>query len=104
MTFTPCSNAAGTHKLPLLVISKSANPRAFKVFNISVVCKATYKGWMPTSLFFDWFKNLFIPEVKGFLTQVNRALKVLLILDNARSHPKADEVNFDPSFVCIYFT
>ncbi|XP_065368850.1 tigger transposable element-derived protein 6-like [Calliphora vicina] len=36
VTFMPCSNAAGTHKLPLLVIGKSANPRAFKGYKIPV--------------------------------------------------------------------
>ena len=35
VTFMPCSNAAGTHKLPLLVIGKSANPRAFKGYKNS---------------------------------------------------------------------
>ena len=28
--FMPCSNAVGTHKLPLLVIGKSVKPRAFE--------------------------------------------------------------------------
>ena len=46
VTFMPCSNAGGTHKLPLLVIAKSANPRAFKGCKIPVVYKATNKGWM----------------------------------------------------------
>lgn len=103
VTFLPCPNAAGTHKLPLLVIGKAANPRAFKGFKIPVGYKATNKGWMSTSLFFDWFKNHFIPEVKGYLTQVNRPLKALLILDNAPSHPKTDEYNFDPNFRVIFY-
>ena len=30
VTFMPCLNTAGTHKLSLLVIGKSANPRAFR--------------------------------------------------------------------------
>ena len=43
MTFMPGSNAAGTHKLPLLVFGKTANPRAFKGYKIPVVYKATNK-------------------------------------------------------------
>ena len=73
---------------------KSANPRAFNDYKLPVVYKATNKGWMSTSFFVDWFKNLFILEVKGFLTQVNRPLKALLILDNAPSHSKTDEIKF----------
>ena len=39
-------------------------------------------------LFFDCFKNYFIPQVKGFLTQISRPLKALLILHNAPLHPR----------------
>ena len=97
----PCSNAAGTHKRSLLVsFGKSANPRAFKGYKIPVVNRATNKGWMSTSLFFDWFKNHFIPEVKEFLTQVN--IKALFILDNAASYPKTGEISFDPNFKVMF--
>ena len=59
---------------------------------------------MSTSLFFDWIKNHFIPEVKGILIQLNRPLKALLILDKAPSHSKTDEINFDPNFKVLSLT
>ena len=59
---------------------------------------------MSTSLLFDWFKNHFIPKVKGFLTLVNRPLKALLVLNNAASHPKMAQINFDPNFKVLFFT
>lgn len=101
-TFMPCANAAGTHKLPLLVIGKSKNPRAFKNFELPVVYKSTKKGWMSTSVFEDWFRNVFIKNVKEFLTTANKPLKALLILDNAPSHPKENHINTDPNFRVLF--
>lgn len=98
VTFMPCCNAAGTHKLPLLVIGKAHKPRCFKNAQIPVVYKATKNGWMTKELFLDWFNNSFIPDVKKFLNAVNRPCKALLLLDNAPSHPKEEEINFDPNF------
>ena len=64
--------------------------------------KASDKEWMSTSPFFHWFKNHFILEVKGFPTQASRPLKALLILDNAPSHSKMDEINFDPNLKVLF--
>ena len=33
VTLMACSNATGNHKLPLVLIGKSANPRCFKKIN-----------------------------------------------------------------------
>ncbi|XP_050294297.1 jerky protein homolog-like [Anthonomus grandis grandis] len=102
VTFMPCCNAAGTHKLPLLVLGKSANPRAFKNATLPVKYKATSKGWMTRTLFFEWFKTCFIPDVKRFLSDVNRPHKALLLVDNAPSHPPETEINFDPDFRVMF--
>lgn len=42
---------------------------------------------MTSSLFNDWFKNIFCKQVKKFMREQNLAFKILLILDNAPSHP-----------------
>lgn len=103
LTFMPCCNAAGSHKLPLLVLGKAANPRAFKnESSLPVVYKASTKGWMTRPLFMKWFKRCFIPEVKKFLTTVNKPLKALLLIDNAPSHPSVEEVNTDPNFRIMF--
>lgn len=36
ITILPCSNANGTHKLKLLVLGKTKNPRPFKNVNLPV--------------------------------------------------------------------
>lgn len=36
ITFMPCANVSGTHKLPLLVIGTAQKPRAFKSVNLPV--------------------------------------------------------------------
>lgn len=66
VTFLPCTNATGLHKLKLMVIGKSANPRAFKNFcNNPVLYKSSKNAWMTSSIFEQWFKNTFVPEVSG---------------------------------------
>nr|CAH7742579.1 unnamed protein product [Callosobruchus chinensis] len=65
VTVLNCANSTGNHKLPLLLIGKSRNPRAFK--------------------------NVFIPEVKKHQKSVGKeGSKVLLIVDNAPTHPTAE--------------
>lgn len=102
VTFMPCCNAEGTHKLPLLVLGKSKTPRVFKNAELPVVYKASSKGWMTRPVFMEWFKTCFIPCVKKFLTDVNRPKKALLLIDNAPSHPPEEEINFDPDFRVMF--
>ncbi|XP_017796122.1 PREDICTED: tigger transposable element-derived protein 2-like [Habropoda laboriosa] len=80
ITVAFCTNAAGSHKLPLFVIGKSAKPRAFKNININalpVYYKAQKSVWMNSFLFEEWFFFL--------LTHLKLPLKALL-LDNVPSH------------------
>lgn len=45
---------------------------------------------MDTKLFFDWCENTFIPEVKKFQNEIGKHGKVLILLDNAQTHPSAE--------------
>lgn len=45
------ANMSGSEKLPLLVIGKSANPRAFKNKEVPVAYKANKKAWMSGRIF-----------------------------------------------------
>lgn len=90
ITLALCSNASGSHKLPLLVIGKSQKPRAFKNTNVSslpVVYRAQKAAWMDANIFRDWFMNEFVPKVKKHLKKRNLPEKAILILDNAGTHP-----------------
>lgn len=51
--------------------------------------RANKKAWMNSSLFTDWFSKCFCPEVELYCKTQNLDFKVLLILDNAPSHPQA---------------
>lgn len=50
-------------------------------------------AWMDTAIFSDWFKKHFVPAVKRYQEQKGvSSKKALLLLDNAPSHPDADEL------------
>lgn len=58
---------------------------------------------MDSKLFCDWYKNEFVPIVKKWRQAKSKTGKVLLLLDNAPSHPSAEVLNaFDSDFVVIY--
>lgn len=91
ITVALCSNASGSHKLPLFVIGKSVKPRAFKNLNLSclpVYYRAQKSAWMDTYLFKEWFVSEFVPKVKQHLASLKLPIKALLLLDNAPTHPE----------------
>ncbi|XP_015187494.1 PREDICTED: jerky protein homolog-like [Polistes dominula] len=92
ITFMPCSNATGTHKLDLLVIGKVKNPRAFKNICLPVCYKNQFTSWVTREVFNEWFHKDFVPEVKKFMKRSNLPIKALLVLDNAPAHPNEQEL------------
>jgi len=48
---------------------------------------------MNTDIFLAWYENTFIPEVKKFQKDVGKEGNVLLLLDNAPSHPSAETLS-----------
>ncbi|XP_050338865.1 jerky protein homolog-like [Bactrocera neohumeralis] len=93
VTVMVCANANGTHRLPLLLIGKSKNPRCFKNVKIPLTYANQKKAWMNTDIFITWYENTFIPEVKKFQKDVGKEGDVLLLLDNAPTHPSAETLN-----------
>ncbi|XP_066258171.1 jerky protein homolog-like [Euwallacea similis] len=59
ITFMPCSNSSGSHKLKLLVLN----------------------------IFAEWFHNKFVPSVRRKMKKLNLSPEAILILDNAPGHP-----------------
>jgi len=91
VTIMICSNASGTHKIPLLVIGKVKKPRCFKnVKVLPVVYKAQRSGWMGRIIFKEWYTDVFLPEIMKKHGQNSRCV---LLLDNAPSHPPAEGLN-----------
>lgn len=97
------ANASGKHRLPLLMIGKSAKPRCFKNVQIPINYTNQKSAWMSGEIFINWFSNDFIPSVKKFRKDNKLTGPVLLILDNAPTHPSEDILNkIDESFkVCF---
>ncbi|XP_071055090.1 jerky protein homolog-like [Onthophagus taurus] len=84
ITILPCSNAAGTHKLKLLVIGKSKKPRSFKgttADNLPVDYFNQKKGWMNQQIFQEWFEKIFVPQVRKHLDLKNLPRKAVLLID-----------------------
>lgn len=89
VTVLNCANSTGSHKIPLLLIGKSKKQRAFKnVKKLPLFYKNQHKAWMTAALFTEWYDEIFIPEVKKYQKSLEKeGSKVLLIVDNAQSHP-----------------
>ncbi|CAL1544491.1 unnamed protein product [Lymnaea stagnalis] len=87
VTVIVCANASGSHKLPLFLIGKSKMPRNLK---IPLTYTHQKKAWTNTEIFLDWYDNTFIPEVKKFQNGKEKEGRVLLLLDNAPSHPSVE--------------
>lgn len=83
-----CCNATGTDKRKLLVIGKAKQPRCFKNFNVQLYVDYVNwrKGWVNSCLFKD-----FISKLNADMIRQDR--KILMLLDNAFSHPADVELS-----------
>ena len=106
VTVLTCANASGKHKLKLLVIGKSKNPRALKgTRNLPVTYRSQPNAWMNKNIFKEWFLNEFVPAVQKNLQAVGKPrAKCVLLLDNCAAHPEETElVSDDGNIFACYF-
>ncbi|GFX90080.1 jerky protein homolog-like [Trichonephila clavipes] len=108
VTLMACSNAFGNHKLPLMVIGKSAKPRDFKNVNMKSLpvnyrSQKKKKAWMNAMLFKEWFHDQFAPAVKKFNKENDLPQRAILLIDNAPSHPGTEELS-SGEIKAIFFT
>lgn len=92
-TLLLCGNASGNLKCKPMLVYRSENPRALKGKNkdhLPVHWKSNKTAWVTKANFSEWLKESFIPEVKEFLLARNLAFKVLLLMDNCKSHCVGD--------------
>lgn len=101
ITFMPCSNSTGTHKLDLLVITKEPI-ESFK--NTLPICyKNQTNGWVTREVFTDWFHEEFVPAVRKFMNTNNLSEKALLVLDEAPGYPEEYFLNSNDGMVQVMF-
>ena len=88
MTALVACSAMG-EKLKLLVIGRSAKPRAFQGYKLSslgVTYTSNKKAWMTSQIFSDW------------LTSINNKMRIqgrniLMLIDNCSAHPELQMSN-----------
>ncbi|XP_011706971.1 PREDICTED: jerky protein homolog-like, partial [Wasmannia auropunctata] len=92
VTLMVCTNASGTHKLPLLFVGKYKKPRCFKnVHSLPVIYMSQNKAWMDQNLMLRWYQEVFLPEIEK--VHGPNSKQCILLLDNAPSHPSAEHLN-----------
>ncbi|XP_053980802.1 jerky protein homolog-like [Hylaeus anthracinus] len=100
-----CTNATGTHKLPLLLINKYANPPSIKdcILTLPVIYKTQCNSWINKIVFNDWFKNHFKVSVRQRQMQNHQKGRVLLLIGNCKGHMpiqyKWDDAQFKVVFL-----
>ncbi|XP_023311330.1 tigger transposable element-derived protein 2-like [Anoplophora glabripennis] len=103
ITFMPCANSIGNHKLQLLVVGKAKKPRSFGSVKLPVHYQGQRRAWVTRDIFLEWFREHFVPEVKRHLKKLRLPQRALLLLDNAPGHPDAEDLTTeDGNFSVLY--
>ncbi|XP_017480663.1 PREDICTED: jerky protein homolog-like [Rhagoletis zephyria] len=92
ITFLVCANAEGTKRIEPFVIGKAQNPRSFRNKILPVKYDSSKSAWMNAAIFKKCFFGIFAPEVERFLEDKMLPKMALLLLNNAPSHPPADQL------------
>jgi len=104
VTLNLCYNATGTHKVPVTMIGKAAQPMCFQgESNASPLPHLSQKSaWTDASAFKRWFEEVFVPAV-----QARTAHHFYLIMDNlgchsSISHPQVTIIELPPNTTALY--
>lgn len=104
VTILTFANTSGSHRIPLLLIGKSKKHRAFKnAKTLPLVYKSQPRAWMTASLFTEWYDEVFIPAVKKHQNASGKKGDVLLLFDNAPTHPSVDLLGRDNGRFKVFF-
>lgn len=93
VTLVLCTNATGTHKLPVSMIGEAERPTCFR--GASNECPLPYfnqkKAWMDRPVYARWWNTVFLRAVR----ERHRGTKRALMMDNSSTHDvslRADDV------------
>lgn len=102
VTAMVCANASGTHKVPMFIIGRAKMPRCFNKKKQEGYAHQG-KAWMDKNLFLQWYDDTFIPSVEQYQKRMGKVTKVLLLLDNAPSHPEASALERKGGRYQVYY-
>lgn len=104
VTLAICTNATGTHKLPLLFVHKYPNPRALKHCKhyLPVVYASERNCSINERIFTEWYVIYFQSSVKEFHLREQRKGKVLLLVDHFKQHLIPEQLREDEHFQIIF--
>ncbi|XP_043260684.1 jerky protein homolog-like [Colletes gigas] len=104
ITLALCANASGSHKLPLLFVHKYESPRSLKHCKDSLPVSCVYQknAWVDNEIFQSWYQDDFKRYVKERQIKENRSGKVLLLIDNFKSHILPKEETVDEHFKVLF--
>ena len=91
VTLITCTNAIGTHKIPLAMIGKAAQPRCFRTSPSPLPYNSQKNAWNDHVLTKWWFHDVFLPAIRKRTSR-----PVILIADNFGSHDETDAALQDP--------
>jgi hypothetical protein len=108
MTVMCCTNATGSHKLPLVCIGRGKKSRTFtshEVKTMPVNYFSQETAWMDQDIFREWFHSYFVPSVRQHLRYQGLPETALLLIDRSTSHPPDQFLRSeDGFFFCHFFT
>ena len=81
ITALVCTNATGTQKLPMAIISIAKQPRCSKIRGAAVLYFHQENAWAETSTFRAWFYSVFLP-----FSRKTTSRSVALVMGNCGSH------------------
>ena len=104
VTLTLCCNATGSHKLPITMIGKAANPMCFngEQNRCPLPYFSQHSAWTDGHVFKRWFFEVFVPGLR-----TRTASHVFLILDNLSchseiGHPQVTIIELPPNTTARY--
>jgi len=79
------------------------SPCCFKNMELPLYYKSSKNAWQTSSLFKDWYNDLFIPQVTRYFESENLPTKALLLVDNGTCHDTENMFTVNANFKIIYF-
>lgn len=106
MTVLCCTNATGSHKLPLVCIGRGKRSRTFtsnEIRSLPVQYYSQETAWMDSEIFKNWFHTHFIPSVRQHLSSQGLSENALLLIDRSPSHPEDQYLRSEDNLIFVQY-